>query len=263
MSYRAGTCCLEQWTPKITLSRVSDLHGFIIAGGIAGVMVAQGVRFLYNGYCIVGMSRLASILIMSYDTFTNLSLTLLFIAPLFRSTIRNTRLRTIAKRAAIASFLGLIIEMINGFILFALDGKEMIWVCLGACTADIVANAVLLYWAMDSPSSSSKNRSHSIHFSSIQRTNPAEIIVNQTVGSIVDTEARQKNPARLGALRDCAVHMSIPEDPFSDDSTIASSECVPTLGRPKPVLVISKYFHPGQNIQMEGSTRCLASNSHY
>jgi hypothetical protein len=36
-----------------------------------------------------------------------------------------------------ASFVGLLIEMANGFVLFALDGKEMIWVCLGACAADV------------------------------------------------------------------------------------------------------------------------------
>ncbi|KAH7318821.1 hypothetical protein B0J17DRAFT_686402 [Rhizoctonia solani] len=134
-------------------------------------MLVQGVRFLHNGYCIIGMSRLASILIMSYDTFTNFLLTLLFVAPLVRSTIRSTRLRTIAIKAAIASFVGLLIEIINGFILFALDGKEMIWVCLGACAADIVANAVLLYWAMDGSGPLPKDRSHSVHFSTIQRAN--------------------------------------------------------------------------------------------
>ncbi|KAJ1309388.1 hypothetical protein OPQ81_006165 [Rhizoctonia solani] len=201
-------------------------------GGIATVMLVQGVRFLHNGYCIIGMSRLSSILIMSYDTFTNSLLTLLFVVPLVRSTIRSTRLRTIAVKAAIASFVGLLIEIINGFILFALDGKEMIWVCLGACAADIVANAILLYWAMEGSGASPNDRSRSVHFSTIQQTNPAS---GEASRSTAGTEDRQKDPIPI-ALGVYASHSQRQDDIFSENITITSSECVPKLERPKPIL---------------------------
>ncbi|CAE6377472.1 unnamed protein product [Rhizoctonia solani] len=184
---------------------------------------------------------------MSYDTFANFSLTFLFVAPLARSTIRSNKLRIIAIKAAIASFVGLLLEMINGFILFSLDGKEMIWVCLGACAADIVLNAILLYWAMDGTGSSSSNRSHSIHVSTIPRTSSHDIIANQTAPCTNGAKV-QKDSILLTALRSRAVHMEIPEDPFSDDNTITSSECVPTLGRPKPVF--------------RGISRSLCSSQH-
>ncbi|KEP48050.1 putative transmembrane protein [Rhizoctonia solani 123E] len=207
-------------------------------GGIVGIMLAQGVRFLHNGYCIIGMSRLSSILIMSYDTFTNFLLTFIFVARLVRSTIRSTRLRTIAVRAAVASFVGLLIEIINGFILFALDGKEMIWVCLGACAADIVANAMLLYWAMNGPSSSdsSKNRTHSVHFSTIQRTNPLRGEAGDSTRSTTEEGVAQNNSVFLTVLRGQASPTNRQDDVFSEDMSIMSSEYVPTLEKLKPIL---------------------------
>ncbi|CAE7100496.1 unnamed protein product, partial [Rhizoctonia solani] len=201
--------------------------------GITAVMLAQGIRFLHNGYCIIGMSRLSSILIMSYDTFNNSLLTILFIAPLVRSSIRSARLRTIAIRAAIASFVGLLIEIINGFILFATGGKEMIWVCLGACAADIVANAVLLYWAMDGPSSA--NRSHSVHFSTIRQTALPSSEVSESTRNTSEAGVGQNNPVILTALRDHASRTPRQDDVFSEDMTFMSSECVLTLENPKSV----------------------------
>lgn len=224
---------------------------------IAVVMLMQGIWFLHNGYCVLGMSRLASILIMSYDTFTNFLLTFLFVAPLARSTIRSTRLRTIAIKAAIASFGGLLIEVINGFILFASDGKEIIWVCLGACAADIVANAVLLYWAMDGPGSSFKDRSHSVHFSTIQRVIAATEDASKSSHSTAEAKTGQKNSIFVPALRDYTSHTRRPDDVFSEDMTITSSEYVPTLEMPKPVLQgSSKALFLDQHPWKAGSYPC-------
>ncbi|CEL55852.1 hypothetical protein RSOLAG1IB_01864 [Rhizoctonia solani AG-1 IB] len=140
-------------------------------GGIAGFMVAQGIHYLRDGYCVLGIKHTAELLFLSYDISLNIFLTLLFVAPLVRSTIRSARLKVIATKAMIATSVGLITTIVNGFVLFSLGGEQIIWVCLGACAVDVVINAVAMYWAMQSP----PGPRESVHFSPLSLSNGARI----------------------------------------------------------------------------------------
>ncbi|KAG8728007.1 hypothetical protein FRC12_022105, partial [Ceratobasidium sp. 428] len=105
-------------------------------GVIAGVMIFQRTAFVYNGYCILGISRFSSLLLLTYDFCINIFLTVMFVTPLLRSNIRSTWLRAIALRTTIAACIALVSSGANVIILYVLDGKEMIWVCLGSCGVD-------------------------------------------------------------------------------------------------------------------------------
>ncbi|CAE6448815.1 unnamed protein product [Rhizoctonia solani] len=67
----------------------------------------------------------------------------------------------------VATSIGLITTTVNGFVLYGLGGEEIIWVCFGACAADVVVNAAVLYWAMQSP----PGMKGTVHFSPLSLTN--------------------------------------------------------------------------------------------
>ncbi|KAG8700540.1 hypothetical protein FRC11_012845, partial [Ceratobasidium sp. 423] len=100
---------------------------------------------------------------------------------------------------------------------------------------DIVANPVLLYWAMDGPGSSPTARSHSVHFSTIQRVNAANEDASKISRSTAEARISQKNSIFVTALRDYASHTHRQDDVFSEDITTTSPECIRTLEQPRPV----------------------------
>ncbi|KAB5590509.1 Cyclin-dependent kinase 5 [Ceratobasidium theobromae] len=223
--------------------------------GIAAVMIAQGIHYIRDGICITGISRLSSTLLISYDTCANLFLTVMFVAPLVRSTIRSPRLKVIATRASIATSIGLVTTVINSVVLYVLDGKEMIWVCLGSCATDIVVNVVVLYWAMQGAGPpSSAGRGQSIHFSPLPHANSVRpgAIQNEDMLGVGNAD---KNSVFLTTL---PTHGQRRDD-FS--LGIVSSVSIPTatvtFQKPEPVFQSPHYSRSGP--QSSPSQPSLAS----
>ncbi|CAE6434853.1 unnamed protein product [Rhizoctonia solani] len=194
-------------------------------GGIAGFMVVQGIHYLRDGYCVLGIKHTAEILFLSYDIALNIFLTFLFVAPLVRSTIRSARLKIIATRAMVATGIGLITTITNGFILFSLGGEEVIWVCLGACAVDVVINAVAMYWAMQTPPGSKE----SIHFASLSLSNATRAPPHKDF--VGDFAAAPSKSAVSSTMPDHGRSQGL-----SDGITTISSTPIPGVDIPQPTM---------------------------
>ncbi|CAE7204753.1 unnamed protein product [Rhizoctonia solani] len=108
-------------------------------GTIAGLLIPQAIRYVYNGYCVLGINRPSSIFLLSYDIFTNLFLTGMFVIPLVRATIRSAWLRTVAIRSTVASLIALVTTSVNGVVVYVLDGNETIWICFGGWLSGLLS----------------------------------------------------------------------------------------------------------------------------
>ncbi|KAF8603316.1 hypothetical protein BDV93DRAFT_556657 [Ceratobasidium sp. AG-I] len=200
-------------------------------GIIAGIMIFQRTAFVYNGYCIIGISRFSSLLLLTYDFCINTFLTVMFIIPLLRSSIRSAWLRAIAVRTTVAACVALLVSAANVVVLYVLDGQEMIWVCFGACGVDVVINAVVLLWAMQGPSPSSPSRNPSIRFA------PTPHSARTQQGFNVDTlemgSVHKVPDVYPPAMFDYAQSR---ENFLSQGMTVSSSVCIPSLEEPEPAL---------------------------
>ncbi|KAG9091342.1 hypothetical protein FRC06_000606 [Ceratobasidium sp. 370] len=202
-------------------------------GIIAGVMIFQRTAFVYNGYCILGISRFSSLLLLTYDFCINIFLTVMFVTPLLRSNIRSAWLRAIALRTTIAACIALVSSGANVIILYVLDGKEMIWVCLGSCGVDVVVNAVVLFWAMQGPASSSGTKPQSIRFPPSRQPTPLQV-ARCDIGHAMEMGATPKiSNVYPTTLLD---YVQSREDFLSQGMTVSSSVCIPSLEEPEPAL---------------------------
>jgi hypothetical protein len=84
-------------------------------------------------------------------SFTNILLTGLFLWPLWKSTQLNARVKRIATRTTIAALVALATSTGNMLVLTIMHGEQLGWVCLGACGADVIVNAVSLFWVSTGP----------------------------------------------------------------------------------------------------------------
>ncbi|KAG9088125.1 hypothetical protein FRC07_012659 [Ceratobasidium sp. 392] len=196
-------------------------------GVIAGVMIFQRTAFVYNGYCILGISRFSSLLLLTYDFCTNVFLTVMFVTPLLRSNIRSPWLRAIALRTTISGA--------NVIILYVLDGKEMIWVCLGSCGVDVVVNAVVLFWAMQGPGSSSSPsaKPQSIRFPPSRQPTPTRVARCDSSNAMeMGTTAKISDDYPTTLLD----YTHSRDDFASQGMTVSSSVCIPSLEEPEPAL---------------------------
>lgn len=200
-------------------------------GIIAGIMIFQRNAFVYNGYCILGISRFSSLLLLTYDFGINTFLTVMFVTPLLRSSIRSAWLRAIAVRTTIAACIALVSTAANVIVLYVLDGQEMIWVCFGACGVDVVINAVVLFWAMQGPTPIPSHRPASIRF--VPTPQSARTQQNFNVDAL-EMDAMHKVPeVHPVAMFDYAQSR---EDFLSQGMTVSSSVCIPSLEEPEPAL---------------------------
>jgi len=202
-------------------------------GIIAGVMIFQRTAFVYNGYCILGISRFSSLLLLTYDFCINIFLTVMFVTPLLRSSIRSAWLRAIAVRTTIAACIALVSTAANVIILYVLDGKEMIWVCLGSCGVDVVINAVVLLWAMQGPTSASAARPQSIRFPPTRQATPTQIVNHNLCNSLEMGMTHKVSDIYPTTLLDYAQSR---DDFASQGMTVSSSVCIPSLEEPEPAL---------------------------
>ncbi|KAJ7289383.1 hypothetical protein C8J57DRAFT_1277544 [Mycena rebaudengoi] len=99
-----------------------------------------------DGACVIGLKSSASIALLSYDLYINILLTGLFLWPLFRSRHSSLRLRRVATRTLVASGAALTTSTVNIAVLTLMKGRQLGWVCLASCEADVILNAIALFW---------------------------------------------------------------------------------------------------------------------
>jgi hypothetical protein len=147
------------------------IFAFAVAFGYLVIIVLLFVghiaRFRADGACVIGLRHLASIPLISYDlyvpvfsaesdswqlhSFTNVLLTTLFLFPLWQSPNLSPRVRRIATRTTLAALVALATSTTNMLILTLMHGEQLGWVCLGSCGADVVGNALALFWVTAGP----------------------------------------------------------------------------------------------------------------
>lgn len=112
------------------------------------VMVIGSVTFLreHDQVCIIGLKPFSSIFLLAYDLYITVFLTTLFLWPILRSSVPNPRIRMVAIRTLIAAMVALTTSIVNMAVLTSFDGHELGWVCLCSCGADVIFNALALFW---------------------------------------------------------------------------------------------------------------------
>lgn len=68
----------------------------------------------------------------------------MFVIPLFRDQFVNRKLRRLAIKSLWTSVGSVIATMVNLIMLIMIEAPG--WLCLGSCSIDIFANAVLLFY---------------------------------------------------------------------------------------------------------------------
>ncbi|KAB2575113.1 hypothetical protein BFW01_g8344 [Lasiodiplodia theobromae] len=97
-----------------------------------------------DGVCTFGWEWWALIPLMSLDVFVNIYLVAMFVIPLFRDQFVNRKLRRLAIKSLWTSVGSVIATMVNLVMLIMIEAPG--WLCLGSCSIDIFANAVLLFY---------------------------------------------------------------------------------------------------------------------
>ncbi|EJD41267.1 hypothetical protein AURDEDRAFT_186622 [Auricularia subglabra TFB-10046 SS5] len=115
--------------------------------GIIALLIIGKVAFLKrDGTCVIGLRVYASVPLLTYDLVVNAFLTSLFLWPIFRSHVKNPRLRRVTRRTLAAAVASLATSTVNIAVLTVMDGQQLGWVCLGSCGTDVILNAMVLYW---------------------------------------------------------------------------------------------------------------------
>ncbi|KAF5384050.1 hypothetical protein D9757_006968 [Collybiopsis confluens] len=119
---------------------------------VIALMVVGKIHYLRepDGVCIIGLKRFSSLALLGYDLLINIALTLLFLWPILKADLTNPRLRRVAVRTMLASGVALTTSTINMLVLALLKGHERGWVCLGSCGADVIFNALAIFWVTKS-----------------------------------------------------------------------------------------------------------------
>ncbi|VDB85304.1 unnamed protein product [Peniophora sp. CBMAI 1063] len=134
----------QSWVYIICLANVLAYMVPIILMIIGRVHMFRG-----DGSCVIGLKHFSSVTMLTYDLWINTFLTGMFLAPIIRAKLANPRIRLVAVRTLIASLIGLTVSAVNMAVLTALHGKELGWVCLAACSMDVVINVLALFWITD------------------------------------------------------------------------------------------------------------------
>ncbi|KAL7412530.1 hypothetical protein BDY24DRAFT_415913 [Mrakia frigida] len=131
------------------------LLGVVMYAAILVLMIIGRIAYIAeNGSCHIGLKPFASIPLLSYDLFLNVFLTSLFVVPILRQKFTNPKIRGVAVRAMIAALVALTTSSVNIAILTLMHGKQLGFVCLSSCGADVTINALVLFYATWAPGSS-------------------------------------------------------------------------------------------------------------
>ncbi|KAJ3868204.1 hypothetical protein EV359DRAFT_77863 [Lentinula novae-zelandiae] len=119
-----------------------------VYAGVIATMFAGKIFFLResDGVCIIGLQQYSSLTLVVYDLIINIVLTLLFLWPVFKVNLMNPRLKSVATRTMLASAVALTTSTVNMLVLALLKGHENGWICLGSCGADVIFNALAIFW---------------------------------------------------------------------------------------------------------------------
>lgn len=141
------------WSPKVGIRRLESPVYLICITCVSFYCIIitflfAGPRHEFNddGICVTGLKRISSIPLLVYDLYINVFLTSMFLYPLVTSKLTSSGLRRLAIRTFIAALVSLTTSTVNVVVLMLLGGKELGWVNLGACGADIIVNAVAIFW---------------------------------------------------------------------------------------------------------------------
>ncbi|KAK3824481.1 MAG: hypothetical protein J3R72DRAFT_351111, partial [Linnemannia gamsii] len=118
-----------------------------------------------DGHCMIGLKSTASIPLILYDTFICSWLTGLFVRALLSSTSMlqgptKARLRDVARRTFIGSFLALLLSSANVASLVYFEGNQRGLYCLASCTLDVTLNAIVIHWVTSSAGRSKSDNRH-------------------------------------------------------------------------------------------------------
>ncbi|CAE6404396.1 unnamed protein product [Rhizoctonia solani] len=210
----------KRWRSPVYLFCLSLLLPLI--GAVAGLLIPQAIYYVYNGYCVVGITRLSSILLLTYDISINLFLTGMFVIPLIRATIRSAWLRIVAFRSTIATLIALITTTVNGVVVYVLGGNETIWICFSGCAADIVIGAVVLYWALQGREETSTSGAKAAYFSPIGGIPTFQPTATENI-----TGSQDRSTPSCGHSH---------QDIASETTAAPFDICIPTLEKPEPAI---------------------------
>ncbi|KAI8360517.1 hypothetical protein B0O80DRAFT_372002, partial [Mortierella sp. GBAus27b] len=104
-----------------------------------------------DGMCHIGLFKTASVPFIVYDILISCWLTALFLKALLSSTSllqgpTKSKLRNVARRTLLGSFLALVLSCANISTLVYFEGRERGLMCLATCTIDVTLNAIAIHW---------------------------------------------------------------------------------------------------------------------
>ncbi|KAF9262736.1 hypothetical protein L218DRAFT_1000306 [Marasmius fiardii PR-910] len=109
------------------------------------MLVGKIHEFNASGACVIGLERFSSIPLLTLDLYTTVFLNSLFLWPLYRAKINNPVIRRVAVRTLVASLTALATSAINIAVL-TIEHRELAWVCMGSCAADVLVNSAAVFW---------------------------------------------------------------------------------------------------------------------
>ncbi|KAE9389978.1 hypothetical protein BT96DRAFT_363968 [Gymnopus androsaceus JB14] len=112
-------------------------------------MIAGRISLLRSGddACVIGLKVISSIPLLSYDLYINVFLTSMFLWPILKNGHPKQKVKRLARRALVASLIGLTTSTVNIGVLAILQGHELGWICLASCGVDVTLNSYALFWA--------------------------------------------------------------------------------------------------------------------
>ncbi|KIM84333.1 hypothetical protein PILCRDRAFT_781610 [Piloderma croceum F 1598] len=141
------------WAPTSNTKRCRSPVYIISAVTVALYAVVTALMYIgrvhyfrEDGVCVTGVDLFASVPLLSYDLYVSVFLTSLFLWPLVKTGRIDPLLRRVAKRTLLAAAVSLTTSTANVLVLTLQHGKELGWVCLGSCGADVLCNALALFW---------------------------------------------------------------------------------------------------------------------
>lgn len=130
---------------KAYVACVFALSGYL---GVVGILFYGRISYIAGDrlVCYIGLTKPASITLLTYDCFVNAFLTGMFLWPVTRSSFRNSRIKRLAIRTLWSALIALTTSCVNILILTLMHGRQLGWVCLGSCGTDVIVNASVMYW---------------------------------------------------------------------------------------------------------------------
>ncbi|KAJ8090016.1 hypothetical protein PM082_018595 [Marasmius tenuissimus] len=134
----------ERWRSPIHWICFTSL--LIYSAIVTLMVIGHVVEWKEDQICTIGLKAFSSIPLLSFDLYITILLNGLFLWPLFQSSVANPVIRTMAVRTLVASIAALTTSLVNIGVLTLQHGKQLGWVCLGSCGADVILNALAIFW---------------------------------------------------------------------------------------------------------------------